>query len=213
MSDLFARIFTGSKRSSLISILGAVVFGLALFKVMSLLKKDTAADYVAAVASFSKWEKSGKEEDRIKVEAIIKRQPELRTKFEALIGQRLLEQGNGEAASVFVTEVLNRTSDASSLYRQFAEISLVVGRGDLLKALEKSYQLKTSLEGHPEMQVLEGYNLLRLAFLEQEVGSPVEELKLWNELVKHDSFALIEQSIRKENLTLRNYIQHRKSNL
>jgi hypothetical protein len=199
------------KRSWFFALLTAVVVGFALFKFTGRFKKDTAVNYIAAVTTFSKWKKEGNGADLSKLKELMNKQPELRSRFEASIGQHLLIKGQREEAASFISSVLKRTRETLSVYRRFAEISLLVHREELAHALEESKKLQQLLANQRELELLEAYNLLRIAVLEQEIGSSQEELQTWNKLKGHPAFVLVDQSIYKDSLSLADYVKYRES--
>jgi hypothetical protein len=216
MKEFLIKLFSQSKNSKsswITSILTASLLAVALFKFSGRFKKDRTGDYIAAVTTFAKWEKEDEQSDLEKLKRLMHQQPELKTKFEASIAQRLLLQKKGGEAASFVMEVLRRDQKRASPFHQFAAISLMIARDELSQAREESKKLQESIEGKDEFGLLEAYNLLRLALLDQEAGLKREELEEWDTLKKHPHFMQIDQSLTKGELSLSDYIEYRRTTL
>ena len=99
--------------------------------------------------------------------------PSLRVDYDGLIAQQLLAYG-AAAAEPYAARVLERTA-ANHLpeYQAFARASVAAAVGDSDEALHEAYALKATLleEGSREQSLLFAYTLVRIAFLEQLVGS------------------------------------------
>jgi hypothetical protein len=102
------------------------------------------------------------------------------------------------------------------------------------EALAQAKELKTKLDSDARFwdnryqvvkhgDILYGYNLLRIAFLEQLCGNLEGELQAWNELKKHVGWApstgerkldpqsceLLCQNFQKNSISLQDFIEHR----
>lgn len=172
-------------------------------------------DYIKASSAYAKWENSKQEEHFETLLKILARRPELHAKFDAPIGQRLLEQGKSGAAAPYIAAVLNQKEMLSPLYHQFSDISVSIVQGELKKALEQSKQLQEAIEQNPifkkESGLIYAYNLVRIAFLEQEAGTPEGEALAWKEVVKNETegLHLLRDTLKEQNISLPDYIKYR----
>jgi hypothetical protein len=145
----------------------------------------------------------------------------------------LLSSHQGLAAS-FSKATEQRIGDISPYYKQFSNCSLLIGEKKFDEALARSQSLKQSLDQDelfwkPKSEVvrhgvvLYGYNLLRIASLQQMTGNVVGELAAWNEFKKAagwleseasldpESFELISQNFQNNDVSLRDFIQYRET--
>jgi len=162
--------------------------------------------------------------------------PELNQKFGAMIAQRLLSLNEGKRAQSFGLAALKRTQGSpAGYYNQFSKSSLLISDGKLKEALEGAKRLKQAMEedqGFWEGQqspmrigsVLYAFNLLRIAFLEKEAGSPMGELLAWQELIRKagwngvpaesitydpEAYVALLQNFKEQDVTLLDYIHTR----
>lgn len=188
-------------------LLGALVVALGLFSLYRMKEKGGAADYLNADALYAKWQANGGEE-LASLEKMLKRRQELHGKFDANIAQHLLSLGKAGAAESYATNVLKRNSDLSPLCLQFSRTSLMMGKGDYRAALEESKKIKEELKG-----VLKVCNLVRIASLEQKVGTPQDELEAWQAVLKDECFPILQSHLYSNQSSLLDYIEYRKSQL
>ena len=172
--------------------LGLIVLliGASRFAAMRTLNAEN--DFFQAQAAFTQFQKESIASanaaalgDLEQLDAIMKRHPEIKPKYEGPLAQTLLITGNVPQALTFAEDIFTRTQpDYLQLYQDYSRTSLLIGAGHYAEALPQSLQLKDSLDkldanGNPILYV---YNLIRLAMLYQETGQPNEELKMWEEL-------------------------------
>ncbi len=65
-------------------------------------------------------------------------------------------------------------------YAEFADISFLISRKNYQEAMERSVSLKEAIE--ERSSVLYGKNLVRIAFLQQQLENKAGETSAWNEL-------------------------------
>lgn len=185
-------------------------------------------DFFSANALYQRWAGGDQSDSELlrKLEALLDRHPELHPKFDALIAERLLMWDQPKAAAPYLTSALRRVENHSSFYSQFAKTTLAISEGKLVQALEDARSLReemsqdpTFMKGGKGMQwggMLYAFNLVRIAMLEQESGSKEGEAAAWDELMSlrekdEEAFTLVSYHFREGNLSLFDYIQHRKT--
>jgi len=198
-------------------------------------KSGSSGDFLAAEKTFNEW--SGDRNDKlIKLQKILKQHPELHAKYDGRIAQKLLINSEHGLALSFSKATQRRIGELSPYYAVFSNCSLLIGEKKFEKALEESQSLKQALDHDPlfwktQSQlvrhggILYGYNLLRIAFLQQLAGNRAGELEAWKEFkreagwleteppTKHDieSFELICQNFQKNDVSLKDFIHYRET--
>lgn len=124
------------------------------------------------------------------LESTLKRVPELRTKFDALLAQQFLLEGNASKAETFANPVLKRTEkNKLPFYIDFSQITLLISQGNFQKALDQTLALKQKMIEQPLPHNfgdgLFAFNLLRQALLYQQLGDLANEKKTWQELKQY----------------------------
>ncbi len=111
---------------------------------------------------------------------------------------------------------LKRVQELVPAHARFAKNSLTIGQGDYAHALMEAKELKRSLQERTEERssLLYHFNLLRIAFLEMQLGNPQEELAGWTELLQAGEqdpreWALLLSCFQKEDLSLLDFIHAR----
>lgn len=123
-----------------------------------------------------------------KILDILKRHPELHGKYDGLIAQAFLAKGNADLALPFAEQSLDLTEQNHlPLYADFSKITLLISKEKYNDAYRSSLELKKQIEENEKnfsTNVLYIFNLLRLAELEQQVGTQKGELVALKELLK-----------------------------
>lgn len=153
--------------------------------------------------------------------------PDLQAKYDGILAQWLLIQGDVKQASPLAERTLARTSsDDLALFADFTRTTLLASQGDYEHALEQAKLLnirlkEAVLQKGEKMQVFENklfaYNLLRIAMLEKELKNTKGELEAWNAWKQYSekesslaaSFREIAKELEVGNLTLADYIEER----
>jgi len=159
---------------------------------------------------FEKWLVQGEAFD--KLETAIKENPELETKFGAMIADKLIVQNEGDKAEPFAESVFQRVLKQTPEHTAFARGSLLIAKGELQEALLESVALKERLD---DDTLLFGFNLVRIASLCRVLDSPNREYEaleaLENYLSTHEKAAtVLTECFHEEDVTLADYIQERK---
>lgn len=188
---------------------------------------DAEKDFFLAQTAFTQFEQEAistntatATNDLDQLQAIMKRHPELKSKYEGSLAQTLLVTGQIAQAQIFIDDIFNRTQpDHLKLYQDYTEASLLIGQGNYTEALTRAKALKESLDQQKgdANPVLYAFNLVRLAMLYQETEQPQEELRVWEDL-QHQSQQIkgmltVAQAFQIGNASLIQYAQERKNSL
>lgn len=224
-------------KTILSSIMGGVLLLFLVYQLFHRFQGTSRTDYIEANSLFNEWFSAPKaDKDSFqKLEKVISRHPELETKFGALIAERCLQLNDKTSAKKHALAAIKRTG-SSSYYEQFAKTSLQIADGKTKDALSASKGLKLEMEEDTAFwekqdslvrhgSLLYAFNLLRIAFLEKEAGTPITEMKAWEDFEKHlgsvnagfmvktdhpEAYQMLAQSFSDQNISLLDYIQHRK---
>jgi hypothetical protein len=174
---------------------------------------------------FSQWEK-GKRELFLQVEDGLKKNPENAPYYEGKIAQKFLLQKEVDKAILFGTNAIERTEERAPLYAKFSKTTFLLSQGLYEKAVEEAVLLKKEMEdkgclAKGEYSSLYLENIVRIAFLEKQLGNKGKELVAWNEVEKFleeikgtEKVQDLLKTFQKEGtLALEDYIQHRKEEL
>jgi hypothetical protein len=210
-------------------VLGVILVLFAAFHWMARSKGSAYGDYVSAHSTYLSWASGAKQDEPLlnKLKGLLDRHPELHAKYDPLIAQRLLTEND----SALALNTLKRIGKEAPYFAQFAHASLLISQGSFSAALEEAQRLKQALEvddlfWEKQSQAvrhgssLYAFNLLRIAMLEQKVGTADGERLAWEELEKKEgktyhpeAMFLLEQAFREQDLSLKDYIAYRKAQL
>jgi hypothetical protein len=194
-------------------------------------------DYISAEKAFNELASEGpsaRKETLLKLQKILKQHPELHAKYDGRIAQNLLLSSHQGLAASFSKATERRIGDISPYYKQFSNCSLLISEKKFADALTLSQSLKQSLDQDELFwktkseivrhgAVLYGYNLLRIASLQQMTGNAAGELEAWSAFKKAagwldseasldpESFALISQNFQHNDVSLKDFIQYRET--
>lgn len=217
-------------------IAGGVGFLLVAGWILYQSNTGSPGDYLTAEKTFNEWS-GGRNEKLVKLQKLLKQHPELHAKYDGRIAQKLLLNSQQGLASSFSKATQKRIGEFSPYYSQFSNCSLLIGEKKFDEALAQSQSLKQALDQDEAFwktnseivkhgAVLYGYNLLRIAFLQQTVGNVSGELTAWKDYKreagwleseppqKHldpESFHLIGQNFQKNDVSLKDFIQYRET--
>lgn len=181
------------------------------FQIFGKFHKPARQKTLAPKHSFEKLLVQGEAFD--KLEEVIKQNPELETKFGAMIADKFIVQNDGERAQPFAEVVFQRVLKHTPEYAAFARGSLLISKGRFQDALVEAVSLKKELN-HDTL--LFGFNLVRIASLCRALEAPVaecealDELKLFMESYEKAATVLTE-CFHEGEVTLLDYIHDRKS--
>ncbi|MBA2727287.1 MAG: hypothetical protein H0U49_03830 [Parachlamydiaceae bacterium] len=186
--------FNAHWQKLLYGFLGAflLLFSVYAWKARGITKAEI--DYYDANQIFQVFQAGGEgsQEAFDKLTQVLKRQHDLQSKYDGLIAQILIDRGNIDQAIPFAQEALSRvTGDHLPFYIEYSANTLLIAKNQDVEALQSSLALKAKmLESIAKSENVEtpsfggtlfAFNLLRIATLEQKVGSPAGELAAWNE--------------------------------
>jgi|LakMenE01Jun11ns_1017448.scaffolds.fasta_scaffold9915940_1 hypothetical protein len=197
--------------------------------------QSTENDYLAANRDFSTFETAS--DPKTQAEALdqliglLKRHPNLQSKFDGLAAQTLLNRDAVTQAIPFAERTLTRVRlNHLPFYHDYASTTLLISEKKYAEALKQAQALQSKLiEGSKEKaeskefgDVLYVFNLLRVAMLQQQLGNKTEELKTWNEFkqaavlnnekgyfVQPDLFETILNQLQDGKSSIMNYIEAR----
>lgn len=127
-----------------------------------------------------------------RLEAIMKRRPELHAKYDGLIAQTLIFREDMTAATPFANLAMTRTAPENHpFYTDYAQTSLLIGSQQYQEALARAQELQKKMtEALSQTQdinkrafgdTLYAFNLVRIGILQQQQGLNQDELNTWQE--------------------------------
>lgn len=214
-----------NKRSILIGI--AVLFASLVvgyrFAANRSLKAES--DYFQAQTEFSRFQEKSlggdsaqAMENFAQLETLLNRHPELQAKYDGLVAQNLVIDNEPAKAQVFADRTFKRVqSDGVGFYEDFSRTTLLISKGEYQEAAIQAKKLKDQLQVAPTSEFgpqLYVFNLIRLAFLYQQLNQPQEELATWNELENYkgnvDAVLAAQQLFKEGQTSLSHFVNERK---
>jgi hypothetical protein len=208
-----------------------ITVGLALLAITTLFlvryssnrQRACRSDFLTASHYFSQIEVDGVNHDEAlaQLQSIIARREELHAKYDGALAQNLLSHNKSHVAEGYAYSISSRVGDRCPMVAQFTKSTFLISEENYQDALKESISLKLALENEQreDLQTLYAYNLLRIAMLQQEAGTPEAELMAWQELLRQLPADLEEESeggyrdlvhnFRKGNISLIDYINER----
>ena len=153
------------------------------------------------------------------LDKLLEKHPELHARYDGILAQTLINQGKVKESITFVKESINRsTKKELPFYADFAVTTILITKQQYEKALDRAKALKNRMVANGFGDTLYAYNLIRIAMLEKQVGTPEDELTAWQELKKAESvdakaFEQVIQLFKEGNVTLADYIEAREKTL
>ena len=228
--------------------LAFLAFIIIAFRFITEKTEKTEANYLLAESYFSMIQHSIQNEAEaeniapalIKLRNITDTYPELHSRYDGLIAQLLITQGNSAEARPYAERALSRTArDKIPFYPEFSRTTLLIEDNQRKEALEQALALQSHLSENASLNATDllnrnfgdtlfAYNLLRIAMLKKELGPPEEELKAWkeweqyaninglkspNNLIAPNAFTDLNKQIGEDNFTLVQYIHAREKDL
>ncbi|MDN3506133.1 MAG: hypothetical protein P0S96_02785 [Simkaniaceae bacterium] len=181
------------------------------FQAFGKFHKPATSNYLFVNQAFEKW--MYQDEAFEKLETALHQNPELETKFGALIADKFLVQKSPDQAQPFADNVFQRVLNQTPEHTAFAQNSLLIEKGKLPEALTSSLALKTNLDPNT---LLYGFNLVRIASLSRALDSSPQEQSALTELETYlhtnaKATTILTECFHEGNLTLTDYITHRKT--
>lgn len=166
-------------RNLLINI-GTVVLVLLVWGLIKAARTPNVDALRRAQAAYAAWKAKPDDEDLYRLfEKSLAKAPSMRQALNGEIAQSLLVAGRMDAAEVMAKESIKELRPIAPHYAEFSEISLLIARKHYQEALEKSVSLKEKLSDKTPLYC---QNLIRIAFLHQQIENPAGELAAWRDL-------------------------------
>ncbi len=169
-------------------------------------------DYQAASNEFQAFQNSAKlgqtkemDEAYQRLALIMDKLPDLHAKYDGTLAQTFIDLNDIKRSMPLALSTLQRVSkDQLPFYDEYARITLLIEEGQYANAIQRSNSLQerliqnlqqseesktTSTTSEPTFgSLLFAFNLLRTAFLEQQVGDTTKELESWKEWKMYTSY-------------------------
>jgi hypothetical protein len=191
-----------------------------------------AEDAIRAKKVFEQWKKAPLDQTlKEEMYKSLKKIEGLEQAKQSEIAQTLIAAGQIESADPLARQSIERLRKEAPLHAAYAEATLRIEKGEFQKALEASVALKAQMERELDAKALKGRslrggctlyasNLLRIAFLQKQVGNAPGELSAWEEVkglldMHEDSVAaqLLEANFGKTGFALSDFISQRERSL
>lgn len=206
-------------KTALYTVGAVLVLFFSIFHFMGKSRSSLFADTFLLQQALTTWESKGcKDGDTFaNIEKTLSRHPDLHAKVGAQLAQKLMALKEMKAAAPFTEKTLKRVPFPTDYHRRFAHNAVTVAKGDYAKALTEAKALKKDLDCAKGISpILSAFNLLRIATLEGVLGNAQAELQSWKELEEHlakgqEAYQLLSQNFSQNDLTLREFINHRKT--
>lgn len=188
---------------------------LILYYVLSSRATQAENDFSAAEVAFQHvQENQDINENLALLYTLLDRRPELHAKYDAALAQILLIKQEPIVAAPYAERVFKRVEgDGLDFYESYGRNSIVIESGDYKTGYDNAKALKTQMDESATKNfgnLLYGYNLIRLATLEQLLGYKQEELKTWDQLLNFSAFSEVNQLFMDGRISLQDYIAARK---
>jgi hypothetical protein len=184
-----------------------------IYRVTSSSKANAEKDYLTAETEYSYLKES--KGDLQKLQDVVNRHAELHPKYDGIFVRSFLRQGKLTEAKEFANIALTRVSDnLPEFFEKYSKTSLLIYEKKHKEALEQAKELASEINNNDSSLYI--YNLLRIAILEQELGSKSGEQEAWKilkEQLKKTSLETVQQNFQDQGTTLFNYIQAREEQL
>ena len=226
------KFWASEKRKELIY--GSLILGISVFAGLSVYFKfrgnqDTA--YFQACRSFYNWKEAS--ENKKQIFDVLKKQVAkfsgIQSRFDALIAQHLIYSKNLTDDFSYANAALKRLKIADTDYQNFSKAALIIARGEVNEALDESKKLRSNLEKQfstiksgnpfaPRKHTLYALNLIRIAYLEKQLGHEGGELEALAALERSiEQFpelrVFLQQNLKEGALSFYDYLKIRKTQL
>lgn len=142
------------------------------------------------------------------VENILKRHPELHSKWDALLALTFFSQADAPKGIAYAQSMLNRTFGELPLpYQTYAETTLLLLEEKTPEAFESALALHKQIENLAEYQTLDAMNTLRLVFLAARLGDSAQKAHFVSKLQQHPAYPTLQPLFQEGTLSLSDYLQ------
>ncbi len=165
------------------------------------------------------------QEALMNLSAIMSNYPELYAKYDGLIAQKLIVEGNISESLPFANRAIDRTqSENTPLYSEYSKTALLIAEKKYEEALKNALELKQQLLKNEFVMSIESpegilfaFNLLRIGMLQQQMKLESAELATWNEWkaakISNEAFQKLANNFNVGQINLTNYIDAREKTL
>lgn len=213
---------------------GFIALCFFIYRLAVVKDNKTETDYFDAEMAFVIFQKKESEVNQTeqkeaynKLIKLMKSHPELYAKYDGALAQILINRNEPGEAKPFANNAIKRTMEEESpFYTEFAKNTLLIADHQYSEALKNSLLLQEKMANFkkqdavfsPFGEILLTYNLIRIGFMQKEMGLKIEELNTWKELKKlaannNEAFNKINQQFEEGSFSLLNYIEAREQNL
>ena len=198
------------------AVIGIAIVLMIFSRFASSSQANAEADYILAENHLVQLQQEGTAHDETlrSLKEILGRRPELRAKYDTLLCQTLIKQGSEETAVEFGTAALDRTEELlNTLHQNYARTTLLIAGGELAEARKEATELQQKVIAG-EYPTLHAFNLLRIAFLNDQIGSGQEAELAWAAVTDPKNAAVMEPVIElfnENSLTITDFIQRKRS--
>lgn len=211
---------TENGKTLFFTFLGVLAISVAIYKLAFAGAEKNEYAFITAENDYQLYINKGQPETLQKLNVLITDHPELHAKYDALIAQNLINQGNTEHALPYAAPSIKRTvAENSPFYSTYSKTSLLIGERKYEEALPEALSLKTHMENDANGNygdILYGLNLIRIGMLQKELGLLQDEALLWKEWKKYailnkdaPEFKRLMNYFQEGKISLINYIEHR----
>lgn len=181
------------------------------FQLFGKFHKPAPSNYATANLALEKWLFQGNDFEN--VEKALASNPELESKFGAIIADKLIVQNHGDKAQPFAESVFERVLKQAPEHTAFAEGSLLISQGKISEALSSSLALNDRLD---KSSLLYGFNLFRIASLYRALDNQSQEQASLEELDRYmatnpQANAILTECFSVGDITLKDYVSQRKN--
>jgi hypothetical protein len=189
-----------------------LLLGAASFYFWGGKEREARRDYLAAEQNFllltdpSKTSKESQAKALAALESFLTKYPELQARYDGVIAQFLMAQGQCNKSAQYENRTLSRTIQAvPASFQSYARTSLLICNQEYEKALTAALQLDREISD--KTSSLSGLNQWRIATLYQLLGKKKEELIAWQNLQQRADVAF--QQLKDGQVSLMDYIETR----
>jgi hypothetical protein len=182
---LIEEAFQLQQRKKEIFIAAASVIGGAALLIAYFQSGPDAPLYAKGQEAFEAWEAAPADAELYrKMEEVLRKTPDLKKKYEAVVAQKLIDTEKWSDALRAAQNSIARVRDDVPYHAEYGQNTLLIEKGEYQKALEKAVALKEQLVKKPisGAPVLYVHNLLRIACLQQKLKNMPGEKAAWDEL-------------------------------
>lgn len=203
-------------------LLFTLALGFFAYRTLTSWSKQSGQNYLAAENAYlemrsTSGERSTEAADRLSL--LLAQQPDLQAKYDGLLAQYLLIQGDAPAAESAATRALARTKAENGPYfQQYAQATLLIANSNYKEALAEARKLQEAIVADRDLtySALLPLNLLRIAMLQQKLELDADEITSWlqwQDLAKEEGKAVYFERVadvyQEGDIDLFGYISHR----